>query len=40
MTGGSPGIGRAIVMRLAADGATVAFSCLQNEAAACGGLLP
>ena len=34
VTGGSRGIGRAIVKRLAADGATVVFSCLQNEAAA------
>jgi 3-oxoacyl-[acyl-carrier protein] reductase len=34
VTGGSRGIGRAIVKRLAADGATVAFSYLRNEAAA------
>ena len=34
MTGGSRGIGRAIVKRLAADGAAVVFSYLQNEAAA------
>ena len=34
VTGGSRGIGRAIVKRLAADGATVVFSYLQNEAAA------
>jgi len=32
VTGGSRGIGRAIVKRLAADGATVVFSYLQNEA--------
>jgi len=36
VTGGSRGIGRAIVKRLAADGATVVFSYLQNEAAAQG----
>ncbi len=34
VTGGSRGIGRAIVKRLTADGATVVFSYLQNEAAA------
>ena len=34
VTGGSRGIGRAIVKRLAADGATVVFSYLENEAAA------
>jgi 3-oxoacyl-[acyl-carrier protein] reductase len=34
VTGGSRGIGRAIVKRLAADGAAVVFSYLQNEAAA------
>jgi len=34
VTGGSRGIGRAIVKRLAADGATVVFSYLQNETAA------
>ena len=34
VTGGSRGIGRAIVTRLAADGATVVFSYLRNEAAA------
>ena len=34
VTGGSRGIGRAIVKRLAADGATVVFSYLRNEAAA------
>lgn len=34
VTGGSRGIGRAIVQRLAADGAAVVFSYLQNEAAA------
>lgn len=34
VTGGSRGIGRAIVQRLAADGATVVFSYLRNEAAA------
>ena len=34
VTGGSRGIGRAIVKRLAADGAAVIFSYLQNEAAA------
>jgi 3-oxoacyl-[acyl-carrier protein] reductase len=34
VTGGSRGIGQAIVKRLAADGATVVFSYLQNEAAA------
>jgi 3-oxoacyl-[acyl-carrier protein] reductase len=34
VTGGSRGIGRAIVKRLAADGATVVFSYLQNEPAA------
>ena len=32
--GGSRGIGRAVTERLAADGATVAFSYVQNEAAA------
>ncbi len=36
VTGGSRGIGRAIVKRLAADGATVVFSYLQNEGAAQG----
>jgi 3-oxoacyl-[acyl-carrier protein] reductase len=36
VTGGSRGIGRAIVRRLAADGAAVVFSYLQNEAAAQG----
>ena len=36
VTGGSRGIGRAIVKRLAADGAAVVFSYLQNEAAARG----
>jgi NAD(P)-dependent dehydrogenase (short-subunit alcohol dehydrogenase family) len=36
VTGGSRGIGRAIVKRLAADGATVVFSYLQDEAAAQG----
>jgi 3-oxoacyl-[acyl-carrier protein] reductase len=39
VTGGSRGIGRAIVKRLAADGAAVVFSYLRNEAAD-GGLLP
>jgi 3-oxoacyl-[acyl-carrier protein] reductase len=34
VTGGSRGIGRAIVKRLVADGAAVVFSYLQNEAAA------
>jgi NAD(P)-dependent dehydrogenase (short-subunit alcohol dehydrogenase family) len=34
VTGGSRGIGRAILKRLAADGATAAFSYLRNEAAA------
>jgi 3-oxoacyl-[acyl-carrier protein] reductase len=34
VTGGSRGIGRAIVMRLAADGATVVFSYVKNEDAA------
>jgi 3-oxoacyl-[acyl-carrier protein] reductase len=34
VTGGSRGIGRAIVRRLAADGATVVFSYLSNSAAA------
>lgn len=34
VTGGSRGIGRAIVQRLAADGATVVFSYQRNEAAA------
>src|SRR5690242_9144370 len=34
VTGGSRGIGRAIVRRLAADGAAVAFSYLQDETAA------
>ena len=34
VTGGSRGIGRAIVKRLAADGAMVVFSYLRNEAAA------
>ena len=34
VTGGSRGIGRAIVKRLAADGATVVFSYLRNEGAA------
>jgi NAD(P)-dependent dehydrogenase (short-subunit alcohol dehydrogenase family) len=34
VTGGSRGIGRAIVKRLAADGAEVVFSYLQNEGAA------
>ena len=34
VTGGSRGIGRAIVKRLAVDGATVVFSYLQKEAAA------
>src|SRR5206468_9461825 len=36
VTGGSRGIGRAIVQRLAADGAAVVFSYLQNETAAAG----
>src|SRR6201995_1395002 len=36
VTGGSRGIGRAIVRRLAADGAGVVFSYLQDEAAAKG----
>jgi 3-oxoacyl-[acyl-carrier protein] reductase len=34
VTGGSRGIGRAIVRRLAADGATVVFSYLENKEAA------
>ena len=34
VTGGSRGIGRAIVLRLAAQGADVAFSYRGNEAAA------
>jgi 3-oxoacyl-[acyl-carrier protein] reductase len=34
VTGGSRGIGRAIVTRLAADGATVVFSYVKDEAAA------
>lgn len=34
VTGGSRGIGRAIVRRLAADGATVVFSYVKDEAAA------
>lgn len=34
LTGGSRGIGRAIALRLAVDGARVVFSYLQNEAAA------
>ena len=34
VTGGSRGIGRAIVRRLAADGAAVVFSYLRDEAAA------
>ncbi len=34
VTGGSRGIGRAIVKRLAADGATVVFSYLRNTGAA------
>jgi 3-oxoacyl-[acyl-carrier protein] reductase len=34
VTGGSRGISRAIVKRLAADGATVVFSYLRNEDAA------
>ena len=34
VTGGSRGIGRAIVRRLAADGAAVVFSYLKDEAAA------
>ncbi|MBV9446403.1 MAG: SDR family oxidoreductase [Streptosporangiaceae bacterium] len=34
VTGGSRGIGRAIVRRLAADGATVVFSFLENKEAA------
>ena len=34
VTGGSRGIGRAIVLRLAADGAAVVFSYLSHEAAA------
>ncbi|MDA3631017.1 SDR family oxidoreductase [Saccharopolyspora sp. WRP15-2] len=34
VTGGSRGIGRAIVQRLAADGATVLFSYVRDEAAA------
>ena len=34
VTGGARGIGRAIVRRLAADGATVVFSYLKNDAAA------
>jgi 3-oxoacyl-[acyl-carrier protein] reductase len=36
VTGGSRGIGRAIVKRLAADGAAVVFSYLHNDAAAQG----
>jgi 3-oxoacyl-[acyl-carrier protein] reductase len=36
VTGGSRGIGRAIVKRLAGDGATVVFSYLRNQAAAQG----
>jgi 3-oxoacyl-[acyl-carrier protein] reductase len=36
VTGGSRGIGRAIVKRLAGDGATVVFSYLRNEAASQG----
>jgi 3-oxoacyl-[acyl-carrier protein] reductase len=36
VTGGSRGIGRAIVKRLAADGASVVFSYLSNKAAADG----
>jgi 3-oxoacyl-[acyl-carrier protein] reductase len=36
VTGGSRGIGRAIVRRLAADGASVVFSYLSNKAAADG----
>src|SRR6202030_396492 len=34
VTGGSRGIGRAIVRRLAADGAAVVFSFVQDQAAA------
>jgi 3-oxoacyl-[acyl-carrier protein] reductase len=34
VTGGSRGIGRAIVKRLAADGAAVVFSFVQDQAAA------
>ena len=34
VTGGSRGIGRAIVKRLAGDGASVLFSYLSHEAAA------
>ena len=34
VTGGSRGIGRAIVERLAADGAAVVFSFVKNETAA------
>lgn len=34
VTGGSRGIGRAIVQRLAGDGAEVGFSFIENEAAA------
>ena len=34
VTGGSRGIGRAIVLRLAGDGASVVFSYYQNQQAA------